>query len=152
MKVSEIMSVGVQTVRPGTPAATARERMRTKKIHHLLVMEGAELLGVLSARDLARSGRRGNTAQKLLVADFMTPRVVTVTPDTSVHRAANMMRGHSIGCVIVVDESRAVGIVTLADLLDHVGGKRRHRRDAQTPPDLHYRVPHKKQHRAGGSW
>ena len=152
MKVSEIMSVGVQTVRPGTPAATARERMRTKKIHHLLVMEGAELLGVLSARDLARSGRRGNTPQKLLVADFMTPRVVTVKPDTSVHRAANMMRGYSIGCVIVVDESRAVGIVTLADLLDQVGGKRRHRRDTQTPPDLHYRVPHKKQHRAGGSW
>lgn len=58
MKVSEIMSAGVQTVRPGTPAATSRERMRTKKIHHLLVMEGTELLGVLSARDLARSGRR----------------------------------------------------------------------------------------------
>lgn len=153
MKVSEIMSVGVQTVRPGTPAATARERMQAKKIHHLLVMEGSELLGVLSARDLGRNGRRrGDTAPRLLVADFMTSPVVTVKPDTSVHRAANMMRGHSIGCVIVVDERRAVGIVTLADLLDHVGGKRRHRRDTQTPPDLHYRVPHKKQHRAGGAW
>lgn len=152
MTVSEIMSAGVHTVRPGAPAATARERMRTKQIHHLLVMEGAQLLGVLSARDLARSGRRGHTAQKVLVADFMTPRVVTATPDTSVHRAANLMRGHSIGCLIVVNEGRAVGIVTLADLLDHVGGKRRHRRDTQTPPDLHYRVPHKKQHRAGGSW
>lgn len=152
MKVSEIMSVGVQTVRPGTPATAARERMRTKKIHHLLVMEGGEVRGVLSARDLARTGRRGNTAQKLLVTDFMTPRVVTVTPDTSVHRAANMMRGQSIGCVIVADDSRAVGIVTLADLLDHVGGQRRHRRDARTPPDLNFRVPHRKQHQAGGSW
>jgi CBS domain-containing protein len=82
----------------------------------------------------------------------MTPRVVTVKPDTSVHRAVNVMRGHSIGCVIVVDGRRAVGIVTLADLLDHIDGKRRHRRDMQTPPDLHYRVPHKKQHRAGGAW
>jgi acetoin utilization protein AcuB len=152
MKVSEIMSVGVETVRPGTPTATARERMRAKKIHHLLVMEEAKCVGVLSARDLGRSGYRGNTARRLLVADVMTPRVVTVTPDTSVHRAANVIRGHSIGCVIVVDEGRAVGIVTLADLLDHVGGKRRHRPDTQTPPDLHYRVPHKKQHRAGGAW
>jgi len=152
MNVSQIMSVGVQAVRPGTPAATARERMRTKNIHHLLVKEGAELVGVLSARDLARSGRRGNVAQKRLVADFMVPRVVTVKPDTSVHRAANMMRGQSIGCVIVVDQSRAVGIVTLADLLDHVGGTRRHRRDSQTPPDLNFRVPHRKQHRSGGSW
>lgn len=152
MKVSEIMSVGVQTVRPGTPAATARERMRTKGIHHLLVMEGADVLGVLSARDLARGGGRGHAARKLVVADFMTPRVVTVRPETSVHRAANMMRGHSIGCVIVTDESRAVGIVTLADLLDQVGGRRRHRRDSRTPPDLNFRVPHRKQHRAGGSW
>jgi acetoin utilization protein AcuB len=146
------MSAGVQTVSRGTPAANARERMRAKEIHHLLVTEGPELVGVLSARDLGRSGRRGNAPKKILVADFMTTPVVTVAPDTSVHRAANVMRGHSIGCVIVVENGRAVGIVTLADLLDHVGGQRRHRRDKGTPPDLHYRVPHKKQHRAGGAW
>jgi CBS domain-containing protein len=146
------MSAGVQTVRPGTPAVNARERMRTKQIHHLLVKEGTELVGVLSARDLARSARRGNAVKKLLVADFMTPHVVTVTPDTSVHRAANVMRGQSIGCLIVIDEERAVGIVTVADLLDQIHGRQRHRIDRQTPPALHYRVPHKKQHRAGGAW
>lgn len=152
MRVSEIMSVGVQTLRPGTPAANARERMRTKKIHHLLVKEGAEMVGVLSARDLARGAYRGSAAKRLLVADFMTPHVVTVQPNTSVHRAANMMRGQSIGCLIVMEEGRAVGIVTMADLLDQIHGARRHRLDRQTPPDLHYRVPHRKQHRAGGPW
>jgi acetoin utilization protein AcuB len=152
MKVSEIMSKGVQTVRPGTPAATARERMRTKKIHHLLVKEGTDLVGVLSARDLGRSAGRGTTVKRVLVADFMTPRVVTVTPGTSVHRAANVMRGQSLGCLIVVEEGNAVGIVTVADLLDQIRDRRRHRADSQTPPDLHYRVPHKKQHRAGGAW
>jgi CBS domain-containing protein len=152
MKVSEIMSKGVQTVSPGTPAANARERMRTKGIHHLVVMEKTKLVGVLSARDLARIGRRSNTAPKLLVADFMTPRVITVAPGTSVHRAANVMRGHSIGCVIVVDGGRAVGIVTLSDLLEQVAGPRRHRRDKHTPPALNFRVPHEKQHRAGGAW
>ena len=153
MKITEIMSVGLQTIRPGTPAANARERMRAKKIHHLLVMEGDALVGVLSARDVARSGRRGGgAAEKRLVADFMTPKVVTVDPETSVHRAANLMRGHSVGCVVVLEDGRPVGIVTLADLLDQVGGKRRHKVDKQTPPSLHYRVPHKKQHRTGGSW
>ena len=152
MRVAEIMTEGVQTVRPGTPAANARERMRTKQIHHLLVQEGAELVGVLSARDLGRGAGRGHTPNRLLVADFMTPRVVTVAPGTSVHRAANLMRGHSIGSLIVVDQGRAVGIVTVADLLDRIDNNRRHRVDRQTPPDLHYRVPHRKQHRAGGSW
>jgi len=151
MTIAEVMSAGVQTVRPGTPASNARERMKAKHLHHLLVKEGSELVGVLSARDLGRGARRGDAVRRIVVADFMTPRVVTVPPTTSVHRAANVMRGHSLGCLIVVDDGRAVGIVTVADLLDEIHG-RRHRRDKQTPPDLHYRVPHKKQHRAGGSW
>ena len=151
MRIAEIMSVDVQTVSRGTPAANARERMRTKKIHHLLVKDGAELVGVLSARDLRRGERRGGGVKTRLVADCMTTGAVTVDPDTSVHRAANMMRGRSIGCLIVVDKGRPVGIVTVADLLDQIPA-RRHRLDKQTPPDLHYRVPHKKQHRAGGAW
>lgn len=152
MNVSEIMSTGIQTIRPGTPAATARERMRSRAIHHLLVKEGDEVRGVLSARDLARRGRQTAAAAKLVVADFMSAPVVSVKPTTSVHRAANMMRGHSIGCVIVIDDGKPVGIVTLSDLLEQVAGPRRHRVDRRTPPDLNFQVPHRKQHRAGGAW
>jgi predicted GIY-YIG superfamily endonuclease len=57
----------VQTVRPGTPAATARERMRTKNIHHLLVMEGAPPFRLafisLSGEPKARS-RRAKSREK----------------------------------------------------------------------------------------
>ena len=148
--VSEIMTRGVQVIRPGAPAATAREHMRRRGIHHLLVKEDRELVGVLSARDLKRGARRGNEPRRTVVGDFMTPTVVAVGSETSVHKAANLMRGHSIGCLIVVDAGEAIGIVTLADLLDQAGEPRRHRGGRR--PALHYRVPHRKQHRAGGSW
>ena len=150
--ISEIMTAGVQTIRPGAPAATAREHMRSKRIHHLLVKEGNKLAGVISARDLARGARRGNAIKRVVVADYMTPSVVTVAPETSTHKAANRMRGQSIGCLIVVEGGKAIGIVTLADLLDQVGEAPRHRHDKGSPPALHYRVPHRKQHRAGGAW
>ena len=91
------MTSGVQTVTPGTRIANARERMRTKRIHHLLVKQGAELVGVLSARDFRRGARRRAAAKPIRVADLMTPTVVTVKPDTSVYRAASLMRGQSIG-------------------------------------------------------
>ena len=146
------MTVGVDTIRPGAPAATARARMDTKRFHHLLVKEGDALVGVVSARDLRRGARTGTAAKRVVVADFMSPHVVTVAAGTSVHKAANLMRGHSIGCLIVVENQQAVGIVTLADLLDKIGEHRRHRRDRNTPPDLHNRVPHRKQHRTGGAW
>ena len=152
MTIAEIMNVNVQTVRPGTPAANARERMQAKKIHHLVVEEHDAVVGEVSARDLGRAARRGREPKKLTVADFMTSGVVTAEPDTSLHRAANLMRGHSIGCLVVIDEGRAVGIVTVADVLDHVGRTRRQRADRPAPPDLHFRVPHKKQHRTGGAW
>jgi len=144
------MTRGVRTIRPGAPAATAREIMQTNRIHHLLVQEGAELAGVVSARDLKRGARRGNEARRVVVADYMTPQVVTAAAGTSVHKAANLMRGHSVGCLIVVDSGKPVGILTLADLLDQVGEARRHRH--ATTPSLHYRVPHKKQHRTGKAW
>lgn len=151
MKVSEIMSTGVQSVRPGAPIAQALTRMRSRAIHHLLVMEEAELRGVVSLRDLTPRGRKG-LPQARVVGDVMTPRVVTVGPETSVHRASNLMRGHSIGCVVVMEEGTPVGIVTFADLLERIAEPRRHRLDRHAPPDLNFRVPHRKQHRAGAAW
>jgi CBS domain-containing protein len=126
VKISEIMTSGVEAVRPGTSAANAREQMRTKHLHHLLVKEGSELVGVLSARDLERGARRGSAAKKVRVADLMTPSVVTVKPNTPVYRAANLMRGQSIGSLIVVDRGRAVGIVTVADLLERIDPRSPH--------------------------
>jgi CBS domain-containing protein len=126
MKVSEIMTTGVQTVTPATSAAQARNRMRANRIHHLLVKEGTELVGMLSARDLARGARHNRAARRATVTDLMTPSVVMVGPDTSVRRAADLMRGRAIGSLIVVDRGRAVGIVTIADLLDRIDARSPH--------------------------
>jgi len=127
MKVSEIMTSDVQTVGPATPAVNARARMRTKRIHHLLVKEGSKLVGMLSARDFRRGAGRGRATRKV-VADVMTPYVVTVKPNTSVYEAATLMRGQSIGSLIVVDRGRAIGIVTVADLLERI--------DPRTPREV----------------
>ena len=145
------MKTAVQTVSRGTPAANAGEKMRAKGIHHLVVTEQSELVGVLSARDLRRFTRRGGSKQPLVVGDVMTPQVVTVAAGTSVHRAANVMRGRSVGCLVVTDGGRVVGIVTTADLLDQLG-QGRHARTSESRPALHFRVPHEKQHRSGASW
>jgi CBS domain-containing protein len=55
------------------------------------------------------------------VADLMTAPAVTVEPSMTVRQAANVMRGRSIGCLVVVESGHAVGIVTVSDLLGLVG-------------------------------
>jgi len=150
MRLSEVMTEGVQTVPPTMAAADAWELMRRRRIHHLVVKLGSEVVGVLSDRD-AGSGvgvavRAGRT-----VGDLMTSHLVTMTPTDTVRKAANLMRGRTIGCLPVTDRGRLVGIVTTSDLLQLVG------QGIGRPPKATrriatHRVPHRKQHRSGGSW
>jgi len=148
MRVAEIMTKDVETVAPHATAADAWERMRRSGIHHLIVRDRSNVVGVLSDRDAG--GRRGARAQSR-VGDLMTAGVVTVDPAATIRRVANLMRGRTIGCVAVVEDGRLKGIVTVSDLLEILGGGV----DRPSPPrrrDLHYRAPHRKQHRAGGAW
>jgi CBS domain-containing protein len=145
------MTRAVQTVAPGAAAEEAWELMRRKRIHHLAVIDGAGLVGVLSDRDAG--GRQGMSVRRnRTVGELMTPAVVTVPPSTTVRRAANLMRGRSIGCLVVTDAARVVGIITVADLLMPLGrgadrGVQRSKRWT-----LKHRGPRRQQHGAFGAW
>jgi acetoin utilization protein AcuB len=147
MKVFEVMSERVATIDPGASAATARALMRTKGIHHLAVVREGALEGVLSSRDLPDDTRGGTT-----VSDLMQRHVVTVGANVAVGKAATLMAGRAIGSVVVIDRRKIVGIITVSDLLELVarGAARQPKRAAR--PTLKTRVPHRKQHRAGGAW
>jgi acetoin utilization protein AcuB len=120
MRVFEVMSKGVQTVPPSMPAPDAWEVMRRKRIHHLVVAEGSDVLGVLSDRDAgSQAGSSVRTGR--MVADLMTKHAVTISPADTIKRAASLMRGRTIGCMPVVDGERLVGILTVSDLLELLG-------------------------------
>jgi acetoin utilization protein AcuB len=120
MRVEEIMTTSVQSVTPDVDVATARAQMRRAGIRHLVVMRSGQVLGIVSERDLIRVRPR-LVDDIWTVEDVMTTRVVIAAPETSVRQAANLMRGHVIGCLPIVDGKRLVGIVTTSDLLDMIG-------------------------------
>lgn len=119
MKVREIMRTNVETVDQEECADTAYNRMRARRIRHLIVVSGGEIVGVLSERDL---GGKDREAMRLShkVLNFMTPYAVKAKPEMLVRQAAKLMRGWGIGCLPVVDRTRLVGIVTVSDLLELV--------------------------------
>lgn len=118
MRMFEIMTSDVQTITPAEDTAHAWSRMRGAGIHHLVVVEGDAIVGVLSERDI---GGRAGPRDKRRVVDVMNPHVVTIEPDATVRRAANLLRGRSIGCLPVVRDKELVGIVTTTDLLELLG-------------------------------
>ena len=92
MRVYEVMSKDVETVKPWVHASEAKTRMRQKHIHHLVVVQGTELAGIVSERDLG-GPRLPKSLGAYTVADFMTSPVVTVTTRTLVRRAARSSSG-----------------------------------------------------------
>ncbi len=151
MRVQDVMTEGVKTIAPAAAAEDAWNVMRLNRIHHLVVTRANRVVGVLSNRDAG--GRRGASVRSnSVVADLMTAPAVTVEPTMTVRQAANMMRGRSIGCLVVVESGHTVGIVTVSDLLELVGRGLDRGAVTTTRRTLNHRAPHRKSKGVVAAW
>lgn len=120
MRLIELMNPDVLTVPVTMLAREADELLVREQLHHLVVLDGARVVGVVSERDLA-AARDPALRIERTVGELMTRGAVTATPRTSVKDAANIMRGRSLGCLPIMEEGVLVGIVTVTDLLALLG-------------------------------
>ncbi len=151
MRVLDVMTKDVETISPANAAEDAWELMCRCGFHHLVVTRGSRVVGIFSDRDAG--GRRGASLRRgRTVEELMTTHVVTVEPTTTVRKAANLMRGRSIGCVVVTERGRVVGIVTVTDLLELLGRGSDRPVTTSTRWTLKHRTPHRKRVTATGVW
>lgn len=115
MRVKEAMSTKLETISPQDSAVLANELMWRKQIHHLIVMDGNMMVGLISDTDLG--GANADTIpDNLRVADAMQRRVFSVDPNATLKEAANLMREHRVHSLPVMAEHQVVGIITSTDL------------------------------------
>ena len=151
LRVQDFMSTHVEVISPQAAADDAWTVMQNKGIHHLVVGDRQGPVGVLSHRDIG--GRQGaGLRRKKTVAELMSSSVVTVPPTATARQAANLMRGRSIGCLVVADRGKVVGIITVSDLLGLLGQGLEHTVESKTRYALRHTVPHRKQSRSGAAW
>ncbi len=101
----------------------ARERMQANGIRHLPVLQGERLIGVISERDVARAEAVGGShLRRVRVADAMAPDPYTCHPDEHLRRVVSDMAVRRLGCVVVVERGRVVGIFTTVDALQRLAG------------------------------
>ena len=106
------------------PEAPVLEAIRAMAEHHvgaLLVMRGAELVGIVSERDYARKViLKGRSSSATPVADIMSSPVTTVAPATSVEEAMRIMTDRCIRHLPVTEDRRVAGVISIGDLVKAV--------------------------------
>jgi acetoin utilization protein AcuB len=90
--------------------------MQNFNIRHLPVMEDKQFVGWLSNRDLYQVVLAA-MVEEITVGDVMNIKPYTLSPETDVEAAANLMREHKIGGMPVLKDQRLVGVLTVIDLL-----------------------------------
>jgi acetoin utilization protein AcuB len=126
MKIVDLMTQEVITVRPSQMLSDAVEAMRRKKIRHLPVVESGKLVGIVTDRDVKRalpsvfSGDQDEYDRVLNetpVDKVMTKDPYTVGPKDEIKDALAVMIERKIGAVPVVSNGALIGIVTDIDYL-----------------------------------
>lgn len=114
--VSRYMTTDPITIPRTATLADARRLMRTYGVRHLPVMEGDELCGIVSDRDLLLLERFENaTPHVLLVADAMASPAFSVDRATPLDVVVSVMAEHKYGSVIVVGSQGVEGVFTGVD-------------------------------------
>lgn len=115
--VRDIMTGAPAAVEPLTSVRDVARLMRDQDLGAVLVMEGDELRGLVSDRDLVvRVLGEGADPDRTTVVSVCSEEVVTVGSDERLGLVVERMREHSIRRVPVVDGGKVVGIVALGDL------------------------------------
>ncbi len=117
--VADFMTKDLVTVREVDDLALAESLLRLGGIRHLPVVRERKLVGILTHRDVLRSGLSGRTtARAVPVSEVMTPEPMSIRPNTGLAVAARLMLERKFGCLPVCEEDGTlVGIVTEADFV-----------------------------------
>lgn len=126
--VRDVMTKDVLTLGRNEKLSVADDIMRLGRIRHLpIVDEDGGLAGIVSQRDLFHSGLMralgyGTHAKQkamdlLVLKEAMKTEVMTVTPDAPLAEAAKIMIDGKIGCLVVVEGKKIMGIVTETDFV-----------------------------------
>ena len=132
MRVRDLMTHEVATLKRNDELSLAGDLMRLGRIRHLPVLdeETGALAGIVSERDLFRGALAsvlgfGKVAQRRIsktipVKEVMSTEVVTIGGDVALHEAAERMLERKIGCLPVVEGKKLIGILTESDFVSLV--------------------------------
>lgn len=128
MYVKNRMTKVVYTLASNEPITEAVALMREKSLKRVPVVEGDNVVGILTQGDIQKVSPTKGTSlsifeinyllSKTIVKDAMTKQPITIEADALLEEAAVIMRQNRIGTLPVVEKGKLVGIITESDIFD----------------------------------
>jgi CBS domain-containing protein len=127
--VGDVMHEGVVTCDVDEPLTGVARTMLQRRIHCVVVWHepatasDPQLWGVISDLDLVKVAATEETGARTAGGSAATP-ALTVTPEETVRRAAQLMAEHEVAHLVVIDSetSRPVGVISTLDVAKAVSG------------------------------
>lgn len=117
MKISEVMTRDVQTVRPDQSAQDAARFMLKAEAGSIPVTDGDRLIGMITDRDIAVRGVAKGYGPDTPIRELMTDDIICARLDDSIEDVASRMSEAQVRRLPVIDQDEKLcGIVSLGDL------------------------------------
>lgn len=106
------------TVAPSVTVFEAAQLMNARGIGAVLVLEGGELVGIFTERDVMRRVvAEQRDPARTTIGDVMTRHLVTTRAEMTVEECASQMTARRIRHLPVVGDAGLVGVITIGDLM-----------------------------------
>lgn len=117
--LSSIMSTKIITVNSTDTLDMVKQVFDTKRVHHVPVVKGAQVVGIISTYDLYKINRPFADYESIKVKDVMTDHVAYLEPKDKIGAAAQVFLENKFHAVPIVDDGELVGLVTTFDVLHY---------------------------------
>jgi CBS domain-containing protein len=114
--VRDVMTTDPVCLDADQPVSAAAIAMRDRDIGDVIVMNSDAVCGIVTDRDVVvRAVAAGRDPKKTKLSDICSRDLATVKADTTIETAVGMMRDKAVRRLPVMDDGRAVGIVSIGD-------------------------------------
>lgn len=125
--ILEVKGYHVYSVEPDDTVFDALQLMADKNIGAVVVLEGGNLVGIMSERDYARKViLKGRASKDTPVREIMTEKVICVHPDTLIEVCMELVTDKHIRHLPVCDDDRLTGLVSIGDVVNAIIAEQRY--------------------------
>lgn len=110
-------SIGAHAIEAHQSIALAQELMQEHGLRHLPVLEEDKVVGEVSERDLRVWGLRPELGKSTSIRHIMIENPFIIDPGAPLDEVAKEMAERKLGCAIVVQAGRLVGMFTVTDAM-----------------------------------